>query len=354
MFCVPPSSHTMFTIDLIAEVRNHYTHSYWPISVNTPQSIITMTSARKMGPFPFYLPVLLDVSNSIFEVSHSLGGISPVRKIRIENDSWNPKKVLLSLMFQCINIYDPHLFFGLFPLLRYVNLPPNWFKYSSLFHLNGLSRSHWVQRVASTNAIVWKILFSDIFPFFWFCVFFYTVVLYLHSLRMRSSGLLLIFLGKSIFSMPFKMNVYVIIWSLPEKGGLWSNNSGKSTLYGCCSLPYWSAQHRIRQDTIESEEDAEFKHVTAGSDYQTHWPSSEQLKHQDTQRPEVHTEVVALVKDDLRGHILWSPTEGPGLLATSHLFGKTKVNLESQSWSIHLENSFGNVPQEKQKSVLAY
>lgn len=52
-----------------------------------------MTSARKMGPFPFYLPVLLDISNSIFEVAHSLGGISPVRKIRIENDSWNPKKV---------------------------------------------------------------------------------------------------------------------------------------------------------------------------------------------------------------------------------------------------------------------
>lgn len=87
MFCIPLFSHTMFTIDLAAEVRNHYTHSYWPISVNTPQSIITMTSARKMGPFPFYLPVLLDVSNSIFEVSHSLGGISPVRKIRIENDS---------------------------------------------------------------------------------------------------------------------------------------------------------------------------------------------------------------------------------------------------------------------------
>lgn len=133
MLCVPLFSHTMFTIDLIAEVRNHYTHSYRPISVNTPQSIIPMTSAREMGPFPFYLPVLLDISNSIFEVAHSLGGISPVRKIRIENDSWNPKKsldflffsVLLSLMFQCINIYDPHLFFGLFPRLRYVTLPPN-------------------------------------------------------------------------------------------------------------------------------------------------------------------------------------------------------------------------------------
>lgn len=45
-------------------------------------------------------------------------------------------------------------------------------------------------------------------------------VWYLHNLRMRSSGLLVIFLGKSIFSMPFRMKVYVIIWSLPENGGL--------------------------------------------------------------------------------------------------------------------------------------
>lgn len=44
---------------------------------------------------------------------------------------------------------------------------------------------------------------------------------YLQSFRMRSPGLFVSFLGKSIFSMPFRMKVYVIIWSEPVKGGLW-------------------------------------------------------------------------------------------------------------------------------------
>lgn len=38
---------------------------------------------------------------------------------------------------------------------------------------------------------------------------------------------------------------------------------------------------------------------------------------------------MALVEDDLRGHIFRRPTERPGLLATSDLFGKTKVDLET-------------------------
>lgn len=59
------------------------------------------------------------------------------------------------------------------------------------------------------------------------------------------------------------------------------------------------------------------------------WPAGEELKHQDTQRPEVHAEVMAFVEDDLRGHVFRGPTECPGLLATSDLFGKTKVDLET-------------------------
>lgn len=106
------------------------------------------------------------------------------------------------------------------------------------------------------------------------------VVSYLHSLRMRSSGLLLIFLGKSIFSMPFKMNVYVIIWSLPEKGGLWSNNRRQSTFpVGCTEQRKGAVESGRRWDQTTRQNP----------------PASEQLKHQDPQRPEVHTEVVALV-----------------------------------------------------------
>ena len=62
-----------------------------------------------------------------------------------------------------------------------------------------------------------------------------------------------------------------------------------------------------------------------------HSPAGEELEHQDAQRPEVHAEVVAFVEDDLRGHVLRGPTERPGLLATSDLLGKSKVNLETQS-----------------------
>lgn len=40
---------------------------------------------------------------------------------------------------------------------------------------------------------------------------------------------------------------------------------------------------------------------------------------------------MAFVEDDLRCHILWSATEGPSLLATSDLLGKTKVDLEKES-----------------------
>ena len=64
-------------------------------------------------------------------------------------------------------------------------------------------------------------------------------------------------------------------------------------------------------------------------------PASKQLKHQDAQRPEVHTEVVAFVEEDLRGHVLRGPAEGPGLLAASDLLGKTKVNLGRQSGSVN-------------------
>lgn len=40
---------------------------------------------------------------------------------------------------------------------------------------------------------------------------------------------------------------------------------------------------------------------------------------------------MAFVEDDLGGHVFRSSTERPGLLATSDLFGKTKVDLETSS-----------------------
>lgn len=36
---------------------------------------------------------------------------------------------------------------------------------------------------------------------------------------------------------------------------------------------------------------------------------------------------MAFVEDDLWGHVFWGSTERPGLLATSDLFGKAKVDL---------------------------
>lgn len=111
---------------------------------------------------------------------------------------------------------------GHFHVLRSMTLRPAWFKCTIVFFYS-------IHHSAKHLSVLFV---SPIFLLFCF----HHEVLYLHSLRMRSSGLLLIFLGKSIFSMPFKMNVYVIIWSLPEKGGLWSNNSGKSSSGGCCSV----------------------------------------------------------------------------------------------------------------------
>lgn len=43
---------------------------------------------------------------------------------------------------------------------------------------------------------------------------------HLQSLLIKSSGFLVIFLGKSIFSIPLRIKLQVIIWSVPEKGGL--------------------------------------------------------------------------------------------------------------------------------------
>lgn len=40
---------------------------------------------------------------------------------------------------------------------------------------------------------------------------------------------------------------------------------------------------------------------------------------------------MAFVEDDLWGHVFRGSTERPGLLATSDLFGKTKVDLETFS-----------------------
>lgn len=59
----------------------------------------------------------------------------------------------------------------------------------------------------------------------------------------------------------------------------------------------------------------------------SHKPASEELKHQDAQGPEVGRDVVALVEDDFRGHVLRRPTERPRLPAQTNFFGETKINL---------------------------
>lgn len=39
---------------------------------------------------------------------------------------------------------------------------------------------------------------------------------------------------------------------------------------------------------------------------------------------------MAFVVQDLRGQVLWGPTEGVGLLPTLQCFGKAKVHLQSK------------------------
>ena len=54
--------------------------------------------------------------------------------------------------------------------------------------------------------------------------------------------------------------------------------------------------------------------------------SSQQFVHQDPERPEVHGPVVALVEDDLGGHVLGGPAECPGLTAGLQSLGKSEIH----------------------------
>ena len=54
--------------------------------------------------------------------------------------------------------------------------------------------------------------------------------------------------------------------------------------------------------------------------------SSQQLIHEDPERPEVHGPVVSLVEDDLRGHVLGRPAEGPGLATAVNVLGKAEID----------------------------
>ena len=54
--------------------------------------------------------------------------------------------------------------------------------------------------------------------------------------------------------------------------------------------------------------------------------SSQQLVHQDPERPEVHGPVVSLVEDDLRSHVLRGPTERPGLTTAVNVLRKAKID----------------------------
>ena len=54
--------------------------------------------------------------------------------------------------------------------------------------------------------------------------------------------------------------------------------------------------------------------------------SSQQLIHEDPERPEVHGPVVSLVEDDLRSHVLWGPTECPCLTTAVNVLRKAKID----------------------------
>ena len=65
--------------------------------------------------------------------------------------------------------------------------------------------------------------------------------------------------------------------------------------------------------------------------------SSQQFVHQDPERPEVHGPVVALVEDDLGGHVLRGPAECPGLTARLQSLGKSEIhqfNIAVRVWRV--------------------
>ncbi|RUS72016.1 hypothetical protein EGW08_020222, partial [Elysia chlorotica] len=57
---------------------------------------------------------------------------------------------------------------------------------------------------------------------------------------------------------------------------------------------------------------------------------SEQLKHEDAQRPVVRRDVVALVQDDFWSHVLRRPTERPGLPPVTHSLSEAKKRTTHQ------------------------
>ena len=65
-------------------------------------------------------------------------------------------------------------------------------------------------------------------------------------------------------------------------------------------------------------------------------PASEQLEHEDAQRPVVGRDVVSLVEDDLRRHVLGRPAKRPRLSAVPHLLGEPEIDLKINS---HLSHS---------------
>lgn len=69
-------------------------------------------------------------------------------------------------------------------------------------------------------------------------------------------------------------------------------------------------------------------------------PSCKKFKDQDSKRPEVHTETVTFIENDLRRNILWSPAERPGLLATLELLSKAKIHLRKDVWNQYRHTEF--------------
>ena len=63
-------------------------------------------------------------------------------------------------------------------------------------------------------------------------------------------------------------------------------------------------------------------------------PAGQQFKHEDAEGPEIGRDVVAAVKDDLRGDVLGCATERPRLAPVTDLLGEPKVNLSTTNPSL--------------------
>ena len=129
---------------------------------------------------------------------------------------------------------------------------------------------------------------------------------------MRLEALVVMFLGKSIWSMPPIVAVRIFIVSEPLNGSLErerNNNNGNH--YFNLQLNRWAVKLLPACTVLLNS------------------PTTQQLKHKDTQGPEVCRQTVASVQDDFRGHVAQWATERPGSLTHLHLLHTSGANLQN-------------------------